>query len=102
MQIKKKTDIDAVLDNFSSFAQWDALGKKQYFVFPDRKRGGQWTLMHYSGDTFSVHGLGEDYRDEEEQFFEERQSIISFLWDHRSAFNSAVKLVMEKELSMNS
>ncbi|UQZ82334.1 hypothetical protein SK3146_01491 [Paenibacillus konkukensis] len=91
MQIKKKSDIETLLNHFSSFAQWDVAGKKHYFVFSDRKRGGQWTLMGYPNDRFSVHGRGEDYLDEQESFFEERESIISFLWEHRSAFNSAVK-----------
>lgn len=91
MQIKKKIDIDVILDNFSSIAHWDSLGKKHYFVFEDRKRGGQWTLMNYSNERFSVHGLGENYLDESESFFEERYGVVSFLWEHRSAFNNAVK-----------
>ncbi|TXK84391.1 hypothetical protein [Paenibacillus sp. N3.4] len=91
MQIKKKTDINLILDNFSSVAKWDATGKKLYFVFPDRKRGGKWTLMNYSGNRFSVHGIGTDYADEQELFFNEHDSIVSFLWDHRSAFNASIK-----------
>jgi hypothetical protein len=91
MQIRKKMDIDLVLDNFSSIAHWDNLDKKHYFVFADRKRGGQWTLMNYANDRFSVHGIGENYLDENESFFYERSSIVSFLWDNRSAFNAALK-----------
>ncbi|CAM4362369.1 hypothetical protein L1N85_22240 [Paenibacillus alkaliterrae] len=91
MQIKKKTDIEAVLDNFSSLAQWDDVGRKFYLVFDDRKRGGQWTLMNYPENRFSVHGLGEDYIDDNELFFEEYDSVVSFLWSNRAAFNAAVK-----------
>lgn len=91
MQIKKKNDIDEILDNFSSFAKWDASGEKLYLVFADNKRGGQWTLMNYSDDRFSVHGLGRDYLDEKELFFDERNSVVSFLWDNRAAFKAAVK-----------
>jgi hypothetical protein len=92
MQIKKKSDIDWVLENFTSFACRDAEGGKHYLVFEDRKRGGQWTLMKYgAGHLFSIHGLGEDYKDEEETFFEERDSVAAFLWENRSVFNAAVK-----------
>lgn len=91
MQIKKKNDIGEILDNFSSFAKWDASGEKLYLVFADNKRGGQWTLMNYSDDRFSVHGLGQDYLDEKELFFDERNSVVSFLWDNRAALKAAVK-----------
>lgn len=91
MQIKKKIDIEEILDNFTSFAQWDAFGDKYYFIFPDSKRGGKWTLMNYGNVRFSVHGAGEDYMDTEESFFGDRNSIVSFLWEHRSAFNAAIK-----------
>ncbi|GGI47096.1 hypothetical protein GCM10008018_20450 [Paenibacillus marchantiophytorum] len=91
MQIKKKNDIGLILDNFSSFAKWDASGKKLYLVFADNKRGGQWTLMNYGDDRFSVHGLGEDYQDDRESFFEERNSVVTFLWNHRAALKAAVQ-----------
>ncbi|MDF2964274.1 MAG: hypothetical protein K0S39_6009 [Paenibacillus sp.] len=91
MQIKKKTDIEFILDRFPSIAEWDPSGEKLYFVFSDRKRGGQWTLMGYSDNRYSIHGLGPDYLDEKETFFDERNGVISFLWDNRSAFNTAVK-----------
>lgn len=90
MQIKKKIDIELILDNFSSIAQWDTLGEKFYLVFADRKRGGQWTLMNYADNRFSLHGVGKDYLDENESFFEEHNSIVSFLWDNRSAFNATI------------
>jgi hypothetical protein len=91
MQIKKKIDIERILDNFSSNAQWDASGEKHYIVFADHKRNGQWTLMNYPDNRFSVHGLGEDYSDENESFFDERSQIVSFIWGNRSAFNAILK-----------
>lgn len=91
MLIKKKTDIEVILNNFSALAEWDAEGEKFYLVFADRKRGGQWTLMNYSEDRFSVHGHGTDYLDDKESFFEAPDGVVSFLWDNRSAFNAAVK-----------
>ncbi|MGG1552545.1 hypothetical protein [Paenibacillus ferrarius] len=90
MQIKKKDDISLILDNFSSYAAYDEVGKKLYLVFADRKRGGQWTLMGYEGDRFSVHGVGQDYQDEDESFFEEREHVVSFLWNNRAALKEAV------------
>lgn len=94
MQIKKKIDIDLVLENFDSISHWDDKGNKHYLVFEDRNRGGQWTLMKYKiGDQFSVHGLGEDYNDEEEMFFDCRDSVASFLWENRSAYNVAIKKI---------
>ncbi|MDR6555649.1 hypothetical protein [Paenibacillus qinlingensis] len=91
MQIKNKQDISLILDNFSSFAEWDAAGKKLYLVFADKKRGGQWTLMHYEGERFSVHGVGHDYGDADESFFEERNQLLSFLWDNRAALKIAIE-----------
>lgn len=90
MQIKKKDDIGLILDNFSSYAKWDPSGQKLYLVFADNKRGGQWTLMNYNDDRFSVHGRGQDYLDEKEAFFEERNSVVSFLWNNRAALKAAV------------
>ncbi|SEB82000.1 hypothetical protein [Paenibacillus sp. GP183] len=91
MLIKKKVDIEEILDNFSAVANWDALGEKYYIVFADNKRTGQWTLMNYVNNHFSVHGLGENYVDDNETFFEARDKVVSFLWENRSGFNAAVK-----------
>lgn len=94
MLIKKKTDIEFILDNFPSLAQWDAVGEKYYLVFADRKRGGQWTLMYYPENRenrFSIHGQGEDYLDDCELFFDVHNNVISFLWENRAAFNAAEK-----------
>lgn len=52
--------------------------------------------MNYSDNRFSVHGAGEDYADEEESFFEERDSVVSFLWENRSAFNAVVKQTIQQ------
>ncbi|WNR44189.1 hypothetical protein [Paenibacillus roseipurpureus] len=91
MQIKNKQDLSLILDNFSNFAEWDAAGKKYYLVFADKKRGGQWTLMQYEDDRLSIHGLGTEYEDAEELFFEDRNQVLSFLWDNRAALKAAVQ-----------
>ncbi|MNQ81473.1 hypothetical protein D3C85_964960 [compost metagenome] len=91
MQIKNKQDIGLILDNFSNFAEWDAAGKKLYLVFADKKRGGQWTLMNYEDERFSVHGVGLDYGDADETFFDDRNLLLSFLWDNRAALKTAVE-----------
>jgi hypothetical protein len=91
MQIKKKIDIENLLDNFSSNAEWDASGEKHYIVFADHKRNGQWTLMNYPDNRFSLHGLGEDYSDEDESFFDDRDQLVSFIWENRSAFNASLR-----------
>ncbi|WP_138751034.1 hypothetical protein [Paenibacillus sinopodophylli] len=91
MLIKKKTDIASILESFNAFSQWDQDGQKFYLVFEDRKRGGQWTLMSYGEERFSVHGLGDEYLDKQEYFFNEQAEIVSFLWQNRAAFNAALK-----------
>jgi hypothetical protein len=94
MQIKKKTDIEWILDNFNTIAEWDPQGNKHYLVFEDRIRGGQWTLIGYGkGDGFSLHGYGEDYKDVGESFFDEREQLVSFLWGNRAAYNATVKKI---------
>ena len=47
--------------------------------------------MNYEGERFSVHGVGKDYEDAEELFFEERNQVLSFLWDNRAALKAAVE-----------
>lgn len=99
MQIKKKSDIAFILDGFEAIANWDPAGNKHYLVFEDRERGGQWTLMKYgAGDRYSVHGLGSDYHDEAETFFETPADVVAFLWDNRAVYNAAVrKVVVQSE-----
>ncbi|MNR58754.1 hypothetical protein D3C85_1798310 [compost metagenome] len=47
--------------------------------------------MNYEDERFSVHGVGNDYEDAEELFFEERTQVLSFLWDNRAALKAAVE-----------
>ena len=97
MQIKKKSDISLILDNFENVASWDASGSKHYIVFEDRSRGGQWTLMKYAeGGRYSIHGLGAEYHDAEEQFFEDASDVVAFLWDNRAVYNAAVKKLVQE------
>jgi hypothetical protein len=97
MQIKKKSDISLILDNFEKIASWDSVGGKFYIVFEDRSRGGQWTLMKYADDgRYSIHGLGADYHDDEEQFFEDSTGVVAFLWDNRAVYNAAVRKMTQE------
>jgi hypothetical protein len=103
MQIKKKIDVQTLLNNFSSIAQWDSQGNKHYLVFEDRTRGGQWTLMSYQNNNqFSVHGQGVSYNDEDELFFEDHEALVSFLWDNRAAYNAVVKKIILAETTETS
>lgn len=95
MQIKKKSDIESIVDSFPSIANWDEERGKHYLVFEDRKRGGQWTLMRYADGRFSAHGRGGDYIDEDESFFDDLDAIASFLWENRSAYNAAAKQLVQ-------
>jgi len=95
--IKNKKDISLFIESFETIAQRDEQGNKLYFVFEDRKRSGQWTLMKYPTNTFSVHGLGEEihgateaYCDENETTLDEKE-LIQFLWDNRGALNEKIR-----------
>ncbi len=97
MQIKKKSDISLILDNFEKVASWDDAGGKSYIVFEDRSRGGQWTLMKYADSgRYSIHGLGADYHDDEERFFKDSTGVVSFLWDNRAVYNAAVRKITQE------
>lgn len=96
MQIKKKSDISLILENFERFANRDAAGNKSYIVFEDRVRGGQWTLMKYDDGRYSIHGLGADYHDDKEQFFEDSTGVIAFLWDNRAVYNAAARKITQE------
>src|SRR5690625_3112917 len=60
-----KKDIRVWLSTFTEYAAHD--GHKHYFVFSDQKRGGLWTIMMYESETFTIHGRGNGYCDEEEE-----------------------------------
>lgn len=67
MRIVHKKDVARFLKNFQTLSSYDELGKKEYFVFRDKERNGQWTLMYYRAeDKWTIHGKGKDYCDKGE------------------------------------
>ncbi|SDI21651.1 hypothetical protein [Alteribacillus bidgolensis] len=93
--IKRKNDINEMLKAFDSIADYDEHGQKYYFVFQDKKRGGQWTLMK-TGNKWSIHGKGKDYCDAEEIFLTSEE-VVRFIWKNRSAVNQKRKMLYKKE-----
>lgn len=90
MNIRRKADIETLLGKFDQSMPFDDRGKKHYFVFPDGKRGGDWTLMRYADGLFTVHGRGENYCDQGECIMS-RTDLHSFLWNNRKAINESLK-----------
>lgn len=90
-KITTKKDAEKLMSNFSKFASYDAVGEKYYFSFKDKDRGGKWTLMFYEKEnTWSIHGLGENYCDDGETILDAKL-IITFLYKNRKYVNSAIK-----------
>ncbi|MFX3623224.1 MAG: hypothetical protein ACE3JP_04045 [Ectobacillus sp.] len=86
--MRTKADITAILAKFSSIASYDSHLEKYYLVFPDKKRGGIYTLMKKE-EQWSIHGKGEDYCDEQETFLSEKE-VVDFLWKNRAAFRKSL------------
>lgn len=89
MVIRSSNDIQVFLDEFKRFAAYDSTNGKYYFVFHDKDRGGQLTLMLLN-DEWSFHGLGEGYCDKEESSLPLEESQ-RFVWYHRKAINKSIK-----------
>ena len=87
--IRKKIDISKLMMQFADFAQYDIEKEKYYFVFDDRKRNGQWTLMNKDGE-WTVHGKGEHYSDITEKILSDKE-VLSFVWRNRGAVNEVIK-----------
>ncbi|MBD8068521.1 hypothetical protein [Bacillus sp. PS06] len=91
MIIRKSNDVEQFLTEFSRFATYDSDSSinKYYFVFHDKERGGQITLMR-TDNGWSYHGLGEGYCDpgETEITTEEGRKLV---WLHRKAINQSIK-----------
>lgn len=86
--IRSKRDISAVMQSFASWAAFDALGKKHYFVFKDEQRDGEWTLMRNQSERWSRHGKGETYCENGETWMTDKE-VIDFLWMNRRAVNAS-------------
>lgn len=89
MRLRKKADIKNWLNNFKSVSSFDSTGNKFYYVFEDKKRSGKWTLMMYLNGEYSIHGIGDDYCDDDETFlsFEE---TVDFIWKNRGSLNNTL------------
>ncbi|WP_078555297.1 hypothetical protein [Bacillus alkalicellulosilyticus] len=97
LTISKKLHIEQFLSSFTQFANFDSPQNKYYFVFEDRDRGGQMTLMNTFG-VWSIHGKGENYSDLNETLLKEEE-VITLVWKHRGAVNRAIKSIQDhKEL----
>lgn len=90
--IKKKLDAIQFLEEFSNFVSYDYERQKYYFVFHDKVRGGQYTLMKKDG-RWSIHGKGENYCDEGETMMDDNDRLLNFLWKHRSKINQELKKI---------
>ncbi|MDP4550569.1 hypothetical protein Q9251_06710 [Alkalihalobacillus macyae] len=98
MIIKRKRDAEELLSNFEIVAHYDKEGNKHYIVFEDFVRNGQCTMMKYDDTSFSIHGKGESYCDENEQFIS-KDELASYLWKHRKAVNQLLRSVQKESVS---
>ncbi|TKD72100.1 hypothetical protein [Pseudalkalibacillus hwajinpoensis] len=98
MIIKRKRDAEELLSNFDHVADYDKAGNKHYIVFEDFVRNGHCTIMKYDDTSFSIHGKGDSYCDENEQFIS-KDELASFLWKHRKAVNHLLKSVQKESVS---
>ncbi|MCM3790056.1 hypothetical protein M3221_16840 [Domibacillus indicus] len=89
--LKSKKDIEQFSIDFPHITFYDEQGNKHYFVFEDKKRNGQWTLM-LSEDTkaWTIHGKGSTYCDADEQLLELTE-MVQFVWKNRGSVNKALR-----------
>lgn len=88
--LRSKKDIEQFLMDFPQIAFYDEPGNKHYFIFEDRQRNGQWTLMFSEHTKWTIHGKGETYCDPSEQLLEPTE-IVQFVWKNRGAVNKALR-----------
>ena len=87
--IRNSNDISVFLTDFKRLATYDSEKGKYYFIFHDKERGGQLTLMLTSG-IWSTHGIGDGYCDIVETTFSEEE-CTKLVWFHRKAINKSLK-----------
>ncbi|WP_102347155.1 hypothetical protein [Bacillus sp. Marseille-P3661] len=90
MIIRKKIDALHFLEKFQEIASFDDKNSKLYFIFADKIRGGQYTLMK-KDDIWSTHGKGEYYCDLSETYLNDIDELIDFIWFHRGKINQSLK-----------
>lgn len=92
MKITSKKDAAAWMSSFTKNARRDDVRNKQYFVFEDRQRSGQWTVMRYPDGQWTIHGKGDAYCDPDESPLSSEE-LTTFLWRNRAAVNRAMQTV---------
>jgi len=90
MVIRTKKEVMNFISTFADVAKYDEQGKKHYLVFEDSERNGQWTLMRYADDTFTIHGRGDTYCDETERQLESAE-LQKFIWQWRKSINASLR-----------
>lgn len=99
MMIKRKIDVLQLLEEFQAFANLDGVNQKLYFVFEDKERGGQYTLMK-KDDQWSIHGKGEDYCEIGETMMTDIDELVDFLWKHRAKLNQSLKEIQKEPVTI--
>ncbi len=90
--ISKKVHVDEFISNFEKMASYDFEKEKHYFVFYDKERGGQLTLMKSKDNCWTIHGKGEKYCDLCETVLE-KSEVQLLIWKNRAAINQQCKKV---------
>lgn len=90
LTIKSKKDITAFLEQFANIASYDEAGQKHYFVFDEKKRGGQCTLMKTADGCWTTHEKGEDYCDPDE-VEQSEEEVVKLIWNNRGAVNRVLR-----------
>lgn len=91
-------DAMQLLEEFTNIASYDYENAKHYFVFKDKERGGQYTLMK-KDEKWSIHGKGENYCDDGETMMEHLDSLLDFIWKHRSKINQVLKEIHDSKVT---
>ncbi len=85
------------LEEFTDIASYDYENEKHYFVFKDKERGGQYTLMK-KDERWSIHGKGENYCDDGETMMDDIDGLLLFIWKHRSKINQVLKEILNSKV----
>lgn len=89
--LKSKNDIEHFLDGFRESSHYDGQSNKHYFIFEDKKRNGQWTLMlNDRTKVWTIHGKGDNYCDPGEQPLGPSE-VVRFIWKNRGSVNKALR-----------
>lgn len=89
--LKSKKDIEQFSNDFPNIALYDEQKNKHYFIFEDRERNGQWTLMlNEDKTTWTIHGKGETYCDPDEMPLDSKE-MVQFIWKNRGSVNKVLR-----------